>query len=86
MMSARGYAVTAWTSMGCVTVTAVLYYLLWAQTFRDSWFYEGWVFLGHLGLAVVGLLLAVIGIRKHPIVCGISAAVASYFVLIQFVL
>lgn len=86
MMSARGYAATAWTSVGCATLTTVLYCLLRAHTFRESWFSEGWVFLGHLGLAVIGLALAVVGIRKYPIVCGISAAVSGYFVLIQFVL
>jgi hypothetical protein len=66
-------------------LTAVLYYLLRIQAFRMSWLYEGWVFLGHLGLSVVGLVLAATGMRKHPVICGVAAVVSAFFLLIQLV-
>jgi hypothetical protein len=77
----------SYISLACAAVTALLYYLLvWTRVFKESLIYEGWVFLAHVALAVVGLGLAVFGIRKHPVLCAVSALVCGYFVLIQLVL
>jgi hypothetical protein len=84
-VKARIQAVVLWGAPTCAVLASICYCLLRSRVFRDSWFYEGWVFLAHLALAGIGFLLGVLGIRKHPIVCGVSAAVSAYLLLIQFV-
>jgi len=85
-MSARAQAAVSWGSLACAALASLLYWFLVWHTFRDSWFYEGWIFLAQLGLAAIALVLAVIGIRKHPVVCVVGAVVSGYLLLIQLVL
>lgn len=85
-MRGRSGSIAAWGAVGCAGLAALLYALLIMHAFRESWIYEGWVFLAQVGCAVVGLGLAAWGFRARPIPCGIAAVVSGYFVLTQLVL
>ena len=85
-MRSRADTAVSWGAPACAAVSTLFYCLLERHAFRDSWFYEGWIFLAHLALAAIGFVLAVVSIRKHPVVGVISAVVTGYFVLIQIVL
>lgn len=85
-MTPRVWAAVSWGALACAALSSMLYCLLVRQAFRESWFYEGWIFLTQVALAGIGLVLAMAGLRKHPILSAISAFVCGYFVLIQLVL
>lgn len=85
-MSPRVGTAVCWLSLGCAALSVTLYYLLWMHFFRDSWIYEGWIFLAQVAFAVLGLLLAVAGLRHRTVVCLISGLVNGYLVLIQLFL
>lgn len=85
-MRPQVFAGIAWGSLASTSLALLLYCLLLQHTFRDTWFYEGWIFVAHIALAAIGLVMAIIAIRRHPAICVVSAVVAGYLVLVQLVL
>ena len=82
-MTPRAHTAALWGSVASTVLAVVLYYLLVWHTFRESWFYEGWVFLTHVAFAGIGFVLAIIEIRRRPVLCAVSAIVSGYLLLIQ---
>jgi hypothetical protein len=85
-MSIRASTAVLSGSVACTVLASLLYLLLVWHTLRDTWLYEGWLFLAQLVLAGVGFVLGVVGLRRNPVVCVISVAVSGYILLIQLVL
>jgi hypothetical protein len=74
-------------SVVCGVMSFALWYgLVYTRLFRNSWIYPGWVFLLHVALAVVGLVLGIVGLRRELIFSILGLLICGYFVLIQLIL
>lgn len=82
----RFYKIASWLSLMAAAMSSLLYWLLIRHTFRETWFYEGWVWLAHLALAAIGLTLGLVAIRRRPSVSAIGALVSCYWLVAQFLL